>query len=117
MAQPVDALALVLGFTRVVKHRGPGFAFIDDESQARLFKTFRRSKLQFCNGQSVGVSVRLGWHVAVAESENAYIKIGVSYIFKTLVHGPLVRGDIILHRDDPVAAFSKGIENDAPVLF
>jgi hypothetical protein len=61
--------------------------------------------------------VRLGWHVAVAESEDTYIKIGVSYIFKTLVHGPLVRGDIILHRDDLVSAFSKSVENDAPILF
>ena len=61
--------------------------------------------------------MRLGWHVAVAECEDAYVNIGVSYIFQTLVHGPLVSRDIILHRDDLVAAFPKSVENDASILF
>ena len=47
-------------YARASNIGGPGFAFIDNEGQARLFKTFRRSKLQFRNRQPVGVPVRLG---------------------------------------------------------
>src|SRR5262245_47105036 len=85
---------------------------MDDKRQTRLLKSLSLAELQFGNRQLIRISMRLRRDVAVAKGENTNVDIRFLHVIQTLVHRPLIGGDVVFHRNNVVAALAERLIND-----
>src|SRR5262245_35166932 len=61
--------------------------------------------------------MRFRWDIAVAKGENTNVDVRLFHVIQTLVHRPLIGGDVIFHRDNVVPALPEPLINDLAILF